>query len=144
MLLVTGLRRGEVVGLRWSDVDLVEAKISVTQTKVMACNLCVTTTPKSRAGTRTLAIDPGTVTALAVLKNQQEATAKELGLALTDLVVTADDGRPVQPKWLYERFKSAQRGSGLPYLFAPGEAHSRYLATERGYASAHSLRPYRA
>ena len=116
LLLVTGLRRGEVVGLRWSDVDLVEAKISVTQTKVMAGNLCVTTTPKSRAGTRTLAIDPGTVTALAVLKNQQEATAKALGRALTDLVVTADDGRPVQPKWLYERFKSAQRGSGLPYI----------------------------
>ncbi len=116
LLLVTGLRRGELVGLRWADVDLVEGKISVAVTRVMAGNLCVSSTPKSRAGTRTLKIDPGTVTALAHLKNEQENTAKILGRWLTDLVVTTDDGRALQPKWLYERFKSAQRGSGLPYI----------------------------
>ena len=124
LLLVTGLRRGELVGLRWSDIDLVEATVSIAQTKVMAGNLCVITTPKSRAGTRTLSIDPGTVTALAHLKNQQEATAKQLGARLPDLVVTADDGRPVQPKWLYERFKSAQRGSGLPYIHLHQARHT--------------------
>ena len=124
LLLVTGLRRGELVGLRWSDIDLVEATVSIAQTKVMAGNLSVTTTPKSRAGTRTLAVDPGTVTALALLKNQQETTAKQLGTRLPDLVVTADDGRPVQPKWLYERFKASQKGSGLPYIHLHQARHT--------------------
>ena len=73
LLLVTGLRRGELVGLRWSDIDPVEAKISVAQPRVTAGNLAVTTKPKSRAGTCTLAINPGTVTTLAKLKNTQEA-----------------------------------------------------------------------
>ena len=124
LLLVTGLRRGELVGLRWSDIDLVEAKISVAQTRVMAGNLAVTTTPKSRAGTRTLAIDPGTVTALAKLKNTQEATATQLGAKVPALVVCEADGRQVQPKWLYERFKSAQRGSGLPYIHLHQARHT--------------------
>lgn len=116
LLLVTGLRRGELVGLRWSDVDLVEGKISISQTRIMAGNLCVTSSPKSRAGTRTLSIDTGTVIALAHLKNEQENTAKILGRWLTNLVVTTDDGRALQPKWLYERFKASQRGSGLPLI----------------------------
>ena len=116
LLLVTGLRRGELVGLRWSDVDLVEGKISISQTRIMAGNLCVISSPKSRAGTRTLSIDTGTVTALAHLKNEQENTAKILGHWLTDLVVATDDGRALQPKWLYERFKASQRGSGLPLI----------------------------
>lgn len=124
LLLVTGLRRGELLGLRWSDIDLVEGKVSVCQARVMAGNQCVTTTPKSRAGTRTISIDPNTVIALAQLKNEQEAQAKKLGAWLTDLIVTTDDGRPLPPNWLYLRFKSAQKGSGLPFIHLHGARHT--------------------
>ncbi|MFM8955108.1 MAG: tyrosine-type recombinase/integrase [Actinomycetota bacterium] len=39
--------------------------------------------------------------------------------------LTADtNGRQKQPKWLYERFKSAQRGSGLPYIHLHQARHT--------------------
>ena len=124
LLLVTGLRRGELLGLRWSDVDLVEGTVTVCQARVMAGSQCVTTTPKSRAGNRTLSIDTGTVIALAHLKNEQERTAKIFGHWLTDLVVTTDDGRALPPNWLYLRFKTAQRGSGLPSIHLHTARHT--------------------
>ena len=124
LLLVTGLRRGELVGLRWSDVDMPEGKITVSQTRVMAGNKCITTTPKSRAGSRTISIDPNTVIALAQLKNEQEYRAEQLGSWQTDLIATTDDGRPLPPTWLYLRFKSAQRGSGLPFIHLHQARHT--------------------
>ena len=48
--LSTGLRRGELLGLRWQDVDLLERRLHVRQAFVRD----EITTPKSRAGRRTL------------------------------------------------------------------------------------------
>src|SRR5690348_1359189 len=43
----TGLRRGELVGLRWSQVDLDGASLAVTQTRVVAGGKVVTSEPKT-------------------------------------------------------------------------------------------------
>ena len=55
LALSTGLRRGELLGLRWQDVSLLERTLSVSQSFVRG----EMTTPKSRAGRRTLPL--GTV-----------------------------------------------------------------------------------
>jgi integrase len=66
--LGTALRRGELIGLRWRAVNLLEAKIEVRETFVRGRF----TTPKSRASRRVVELGPRT---LAVLEEQWQRTA---------------------------------------------------------------------
>jgi len=124
LLFSTGMRRGELLGLRWSDIDLVESTVTVRQARVVAGSKVITTTPKSRAGNRTFSIDPGTVTQLAQLKNSQEAQAELFGYWFTDLVVVSPTGLPVQPKDLLQRFQRAAKAAGLPVIKLHEGRHS--------------------
>jgi integrase len=66
--LGTALRRGELIGLRWGAVNLLEAKIEVRETFVRGRF----TTPKSRASRRVVELGPRT---LAVLEEQWQRTS---------------------------------------------------------------------
>lgn len=112
VLFATGLRRGELLGLRWEDVDLVEGTVTVAQTRVEASTVFVST-PKTRAARRRITIDPGTVTALAVLRNAHDEAAERLGGWTSDLVATDLDGKPIRPAKLTKRFQQVAREAGL-------------------------------
>ena len=58
--LSTGLRRGELLGIRWMDLELLEKRLSVRQAFVLG----EMSTPKSRAGRRTLPLGPVAIEAL--------------------------------------------------------------------------------
>jgi integrase len=60
----TGMRPGEVLGLRWVDVDLQLARVAVRQTLVLAGRQVVSSEPKTSCGRRSIAVDPRTVAAL--------------------------------------------------------------------------------
>src|ERR671918_621527 len=66
--LGTAMRRGELVGLRWRSVNLLEAKIEVREAYVRGR----VTTPKSKASRRFVELGPRT---LAVLEEQWQRTA---------------------------------------------------------------------
>lgn len=63
LALATGLRRGELLGLRWSDMDLATARLTVAQARVTAGTV-TTGRPKTKAGSRVVALDPETVATL--------------------------------------------------------------------------------
>lgn len=82
VLLWTGMRVGEITGLRWSDIDLEEETISVNHTLVYfdkggseRCGFAVNT-PKTKAGERTIPMLPKVKEAFLMEKAYQE----ELGL----------------------------------------------------------------
>ena len=60
----TGMRRGEILGLRWPDVDLEGGTLSVRQIRTVARYKVITVTPKTERGARTVALDPQTLSAL--------------------------------------------------------------------------------
>lgn len=113
LIVATGMRRGEVLGLRWSDVSLADGVVSIEQTRVRLDRM-VTTTTKTRAGRRTIALDHSTITALAHLRNQHDAAAEALGVAPYDLVATDLDGRVIHACTLLDRFRAATDRAGLP------------------------------
>jgi len=65
----TGMRRGELLGLRWRDVDLKAAKLSVKQQYTRQGNGLGSGPPKSRKSIRTIDVDQETI---ALLREQQE------------------------------------------------------------------------
>ncbi|MGH3672469.1 MAG: tyrosine-type recombinase/integrase [Pseudonocardiaceae bacterium] len=60
LLATTGMRRGETLGLRWLDLDLAAGRASVVQTVIVVNHQVRFGSPKTAAGRRTVAPDPGT------------------------------------------------------------------------------------
>jgi integrase len=58
LLAMTGLRRGEALGLRWSDIDLEAGTLSVRQTLITIGDEIAYGTPKTSKGTRLVTLDP--------------------------------------------------------------------------------------
>ena len=110
------LRRGEVCGLRWQDVDLVESQVHIRQTRLVVHGVTIGDTPKSKTSRRSVAIGSAAVIALAHLRNAQEAAAEKLGSWPSDLVLTDLDGQAIDPEALTRRFYSATKRAGLPQI----------------------------
>lgn len=77
--LHTGCRPGELIALRWSDVDLSEGTIRVQRTRQKIGREWVETTPKTASGTRTLTISAALRSALIRQRAKQEAQMALLG-----------------------------------------------------------------
>jgi integrase len=84
LVLATGLRRGELLGLRWRDVDLESGSLSVVETRTTVAGGDIIGPPKTDTGTRALRLDSGTVS---VLRSWRKVVATErlaAGEAWTD------------------------------------------------------------
>lgn len=104
---MSGLRRGEVLGLRWVDVDLDRARLVVAQQAIRVGAEVLVGAPKTAAGEqRVVDLDAGTVARLRTWRTRQEAERAEFGDAWQDfgLVFTWQDGRPLNADDLTKRF----------------------------------------
>jgi integrase len=85
--LATGLRRGELLGLSWSNIDLDAGHLRVVQTlEETKAGVRVKPCPKTRHGRRTVALTPGTVAALRRHKIAQAEEHLRCGLGKPDLL----------------------------------------------------------
>ncbi len=111
------LRRGELCGLRWSDVDLTTRQVSVRRNRVAVGSTVQEGTTKGKRA-RTLTIDHSTVAALKRWKATQNAERLAWGEAWTDsgYVFTREDGHPWHPQMLRTEFARLVRSSGLPLI----------------------------
>lgn len=117
-----GLRRGEVCGLRWTDLDLTPRTgpphLQVRQQLVMLGNTPTLSAPKTAASRRRVALDPGTVDLLERHRLQQKIERLACGPAWQEsrLVVARPDGGPVNPTDWARRFYKQVRRLGLPKI----------------------------
>lgn len=118
LLAVTGMRRGEVLGLRWADVDLDTAKVSVRQTVTRPAGVVTIGETKTDRARRTMSIDPATVAALRRQRAAQAAERLQWGSAYQDrdLVFAKEDGSPVNPETPGRVLRSVATAAGLPVI----------------------------
>jgi integrase len=114
-LSLYGLRRGEVLGLRWRDIDVKAATITIAQARVLAGYEVRVERPKSANGVRTLPLDDALVAALKALKARQAAERLAAGEAYERSgYVAADElGRPVHPEWYTGEFHRVTARAGV-------------------------------
>lgn len=108
-LRTTGIRPGEALGLRWSDVDLALGALTIRQKfyrlggskRDGEPTRLLFGPPKSDKGKRSIEIPPELVEALRTLKAEQDCLRQEFGFQYQDLgehgplVFCQDDGRPL-------------------------------------------------
>lgn len=116
LLAMTGMRRGEALGLSWRDVDLGAGTVTVRRQAVPCpptmCPVCcaehgvIFTEPKTDAGVRLVELDRATVGALLGHRLRQDTERNEWADAYTDhgLLFCREDGWPVHPSTITHRF----------------------------------------
>jgi len=119
LALVTGMRRGELLGQRWEqDVDLDALMTTVAEQHVRTREGVVVGKPKTKAGERAVTFDGGTAAVLARHQGEQEAERRAWGEAWTEtgLVFTAEDGSALSPDYVSRRFKALCKKAGVPVI----------------------------
>jgi integrase len=148
--LYTGMRRGELLGLRWCDIDLGKASISVVQTLYRLSNgEFVIKEPKSPHSRRLVALSPSLTELLRRHHTEQETQKILLGKAFAghDLVFAHPDGSPLDPSTVTHAFGKLIKKAELPHirfhdlrhthatLMLKGGVHPKIVSERLGHAN---------
>lgn len=105
--IFTGLRRGELLALRWSDIDFEAKKIYVRQNTVLAGSELLIKGPKTESGRREIAISDRMVEILQKYRKQHSNTER---------VVCQQDGTPYHPDSFTQKFQRFLSRNNLPHI----------------------------
>ncbi len=134
-----GLRRGEAVGLPWTEVDFEEGTITVSTQIVQVGWDTEEGEPKTDSGARTVLLDADTIEVLGAHRAAQLAERAEWGDLWTDTgkVFTREDGTALHPETATLRFERLAFRAGLP----PIRLHDlRHVAATVLLAATHDLK----
>ncbi len=115
VILGTGLRRGEVLALRWADVDLDRAEARVKGSLVRLDGVLAVSGTKTARSRRAISLSPSMVGLLKAHRSAQAAERLAAGNLWdeTGFVFTTEFGKPVDPRNLLRAVVIARRNAGL-------------------------------
>jgi len=121
LLSLAGLRRSEVLGLRWEDVDLEAGTVTIARGRVaVTATMDAVDDPKSKRSARTLPVGdlPGVTAALRALRKRQAEERLALGAAYGPggFLVVDEMGRPPRPEAYSDAFRRLCREAGVPSI----------------------------
>ena len=117
-IAMTGMRRGEAIGLRWSDVDLEAGRLAVRRALIPSGREVIVSEPKTAKGRRVIALDPGTVEVLKAQATRQLDEQREWDEAWveTGVVFTAENGAALDPESVSRYWRQAVKKAMLPKI----------------------------
>jgi len=108
---MTGMRRGEVVGLHWTDLDLDAGRVSIRRSVTCTGYRMHTTGVKTKTSRRCVDLDERTVAILTAWRDQQRWEG-----FTGDAVFTAPDGDPIHPHVVSQTFNRLVTRAALPRI----------------------------
>lgn len=127
LILNMGLRRGELCGLKWNDIDFKRAVMEVRRNAVYIPGQGVTLdTPKTRNSRRALKIPAACIPMLQEYRSWQDGQKAALGdvWADEDLIFTSWDGSIMRPDTLGNWFSKFIKRHNLPHITLHGLRHT--------------------
>lgn len=130
LMAATGLRRGEVAGLRWRDIDLAKGEMTVRHTLSRVDGELVLTEPKTDRSRRRIPLHSGLVTQLKAHRKRQVAEQLAAGNQWTDTgaVFATEFGTMCDPRNLLRTVEIAAAKIGLEGVGAHSLRHSAAVA----------------
>src|ERR671921_307037 len=119
LAITTGLRRGELLGLRWADADLARGTLRVGRALVREGGRHVVGETKTKRGRRRVNLTPRTVAELKAHRRRQLKERMKSGSRHEDqdLIFATNVGTPLNPENLVKRsFKPLLKKTGLPEI----------------------------
>lgn len=136
----SGLRRGEVLGLKWSDVDMVAGTVAVRRSRVAVAGKGLVQDPKTVAGIRVIVIPGPALEALRAQESQQTEDREAAGDLWRDegWVFATAEGRALSPTNVSRDFRRLRDSAPCPGCQRPTspmetggtEYHCRYCGRE--------------
>ena len=114
---MTGMRRNEVLGLKWTDIDVKRKRLHLNRGLVAVGYEVHQTRGKTNTARRAIALDDVTLTVLEGWRAFQAAEFEAVGIDNGDeWVFTDGDGEPVHPHAVYEAFRRIVHNAGVPTI----------------------------
>lgn len=114
--LCMGMRRGELLGLQWQDIDWEKNQIHIIRSRVAVDGKSVVKQPKTESGTRTLDVPEILMKKLKVHKIKCMEQKIRVGRRLMeeDFIIVHPDGKPIYPEYVSQMFTKLQKRANLP------------------------------
>ena len=119
LALVTGMREGELLGLKWSDLDWAKGVLNVQrQMRRIPGKGYLLVPPKTKAGRRQVKLGQATLDRLAAHRGRLEMQKQVVGRRWveTDLIFPNILGKPMSSKNMLQEFKRILRENDLPNI----------------------------
>lgn len=133
LLVMVGLRRGELLALRWEDIDFKNNILKVRKNMVNGEKGCVIKSPKSEAGIRDIYLGDDVMSVLkqARLQYMNDAFSYGVGFQNLGFVIRQEDGSPLRPDSMSQKWRRFLEAHDLPKIRLHDLRHSNATALIR-------------
>lgn len=126
LALFTGLRRSELLALRWSDIDMILGQIHINRSlHILKGGKIHFKAPKTASGRRTVALPPSALLLLNEYRQKKEVESLMLNIPIQDSDLVFNNlGKPVLPLTVSHAWSKLVKKTGLKYIRLHDARHS--------------------